>query len=173
MLLKVGIDRKRQRRIVIAFFCLVITVACRWENLLFSASVSVPQQWTRMDTVEFNISEQLSNISTRLTPDRSFRFVVDIRYTRKYAYPDLCLQVRHNVTDSLNWQIDTLRCSLYDGKGKPLGKGLANLYAIEVPYATLVADGGNQVCVQMVHCMADDSLKGITDLGIRVQSIVE
>lgn len=153
-----------------ASMVLVMAASCHWGSLSYSASASVPQQWTRMDTVEFRIPAPMGGAAGYLTAGRDFQFVVDIRYTGKYPYRDLWLLLRHNVTDSLNWQTDTLRCPLFSEGGHPLGKGLTDLYAIDVPYATLAPDGDRQVCVQLIHCMADDSLRGITDVGIRVQS---
>ena len=168
-MMNVRIIRKKLKVVAMAGILSAMVTACRWGNLSYSASASVPQSWTRMDTVEFMISDN----GFHLTAGRAFQFVVDVRYTGEYAYRDLWLLLRHNVADSLKWQTDTLCCPLYSQKGRPLGQGLTGLYTIEIPYTTLVADGSGQTRMQLIHCMANDSLKGISDVGIRVRSLTE
>lgn len=154
--------RKRLEEAVMAGIVLAVAASCHWGNMSFSASSSVPQEWTQRDTVEFALPI--------LSAGCTFHFVVDVRHTEAYAYRDLWVLLRHNVADSLSWQTDTLRCPLYSEEGHPLGTGLTGLYTVEVPFATLQSDGSSRARVQLVHCMAGGPVKGITDVGLQVRN---
>lgn len=93
---------------------------------------------------------------------------MDVRYTEKFPYRDLWLLVRHNMADSLHWHTDTLCCPLFDEEGHPLGNGLLELFQTEVSCTTIISPDSVHTCVQIMHCMADDSLEGVTDVGIRI-----
>lgn len=142
---------------------LAMSVSCNWNNVSYNAYTSVPQEWTREDTMRFNLPE--------LPFGHMCSFNVGVRYTDTYTYRNICLLFRHNVGDSLNWQTDTICCSLYDDEGAPLGKGLAGVYTIESPCFTLSSDGSRQSQVQIVHCMSSDSLRGISDVGLMVKCV--
>lgn len=141
---------------------LAITTSCGWSNMSYSHFLSVPQEWTWKDTMDFELPE--------LPADRMYHFEVGVRYTGAYTYCDLRLLLRHNVSDSACWQTDTLCFPLYSSKGQPLGKGLLDLYTMDWPYASLPSDGSHQARVQILPCMRSDSLRGITDVGITVRS---
>ena len=81
-MMNVGIIGKKLKVVAMAGILSAMVTACRWGNLSYSASASVPQSWTRMDTVEFMISDN----GFHLTAGRAFQFVVDVRYTGEYAY---------------------------------------------------------------------------------------
>ena len=142
---------------------LAMAVSCNWSNVSYNVYTSVPQEWTRKDTMRFNLPE--------LPFNHKCSFNVGIRYTDTYTYRDIWLLLRHNVEDSLSWQTDTIRCSLYDEEGIPLGKGMAGVYTVESPCFMLSSDGGHQPQVQIVHCMSNDSLRGISDVGLMVQCV--
>ena len=154
--------RKKLRGAVMASIVLAVMASCHWGDISFSASSSVPREWTRKDTVDFQLPV--------LKAGRTFHFVVDVRHTEAYTYRDLWVLLRHNVADSLHWQTDTLRCPLYSEDGYPLGKGLTGLYTVEIPYGTLVSDGSSQAQIQLVHCIADSAVVGISDIGIRIEN---
>lgn len=140
---------------------LVVITSCGWSNMSYSHFLSVPQEWTWKDTMEFELPE--------LPAGRICHFEVGIRYTETYTYRDLWLLLRHNVADSTLWQTDTLCCPLYSSKGQPLGEGLFGLYTMDWPYTFLLSDGSHQARVQIIPCMRNDSLRGITDVGITVR----
>ena len=141
---------------------LAVATSCGWGNMSYSHFSSVPQEWTWRDTMEFELPE--------LPAGRMYHFEVGVRYTETFTCRDLRLLLRHNVADSAHWQTDTLHCPLYSSKGHPLGKGLFGLYAVDLPYATLPSDGSHQARMQIVPCLTNDSLRGITDVGITVRS---
>lgn len=147
---------------VVAGIALVVIASCHWGDVEFHQFRPVAPEWGRRDTLEFGLP--------LLEAGNRWSFGVDVRYTDAYPYRDLWLLVRHNVADSFIWQSDTLRCTLYDTEGCPLGKGLTGLYSIEVPLAVLSSDGGHQPRVQILHRMADSVLVGIQDVGLKVRS---
>ena len=157
---------KHIKEIGIACLGLAMAVSCGdWGERMYHHSKSVPIEWTQNDTVSFPLPV--------LPEGKEFNVCVDVYYTDKYHFQNLWLLVRHNIEDSLRWQTDTLCCTLYNNDGLPLGKGFAGLYQIEVPLKTLQADGSCVAGMQIMHCMTDDSLKGVMDVGIKVSSISE
>lgn len=145
-----------------AGMCLALVASCDLENRVYHQARSVSQKWAFGDTLEFELPI--------LSHEASFDMFVDIRYTEEYLYRNLHLLVRHNIEDSLHWRTDTLCCQLRNEAGYPIGKGFAGLYQLEMPLATLVSDGSSCTRVQIMHYMAGDSLVGVTDVGLKLQS---
>lgn len=141
---------------------LVVATSCHWGGTVYHQFRAVPEGWSQTDTLLF----ALPPLSDGADKGRMF---VDVRYTEKFPYRDLWLLVRHNMAGSVHWQTDTLCCPLFDKEGHPLGDGLLELFQTEVPYATVVPPDSGHACVQIVHCMADDSLEGVSDVGIRIE----
>lgn len=153
--------RTRIREVAGASLWLVLAASCHWDGTVYHQYRAVGSDgWRRGDTVLFELP--------RLPKGQTMDVRVDVRYTGEFPYRDLWLSVRQNITDSLAWQTDTLRCTLYNKVGYPLGHGGTNLYSVEIDFLSLPSDGSGCAGIRLSHCMADDSLKGVSDVGIRI-----
>jgi gliding motility-associated lipoprotein GldH len=69
---------------------------------------------------------------------------------------------------------DTIQYELADEKGNWYGKGLGDIHELKVPYKTNIyfpVSGSYQVSVQ--HGMRTEDLKGVYDIGLRVEKAVK
>lgn len=154
--------RRSIKEVVMAGMCLVMAASCHWGGTVFHQCRAVDGDgWQRSDTLLFELPV--------LPKQKEVDFLVDVRYTGEFPYRHLWLVIQSNVTDSLLWQTDTLCCTLYDEKGNFAGTGMAGVYQVEVPLATCIPDGSSCARVQIGHCVNDESVKGIMDVGIRVK----
>lgn len=154
--------RRSIKEVVMTGMCLVMAASCHWGGTVFHQCRAVDGDgWQRSDTLLFELPV--------LPKQKEVDFLVDVRYTGEFPYRHLWLVIQSNVTDSLLWQTDTLCCTLYDEKGNFAGTGMAGVYQVEVPLATCIPDGSSCARVQIGHCVNDESVKGIMDVGIRVK----
>ena len=95
---------------------------------------------------------------------------INVRNTGRYLYSNLYLFV---TMEGPNGGLlkDTVNCILANKKGKWLGKGIGDLWDLRIPYVGgfKFAQSGKYI-VSLEHAMrVEDGLKGITDVGIRVE----
>lgn len=138
----------------------LLPVACWWDNTVYHCYQPVGDGWKQTDTLCFH--------PPRMERGGKYRMAVDVRHTGRYPYRSLWLLVGHNLTDSTETVTDTLECVLADRQGLPLGKGVASLYQLEIPYGIIEADGGGVPFVRVSHCMRGEPLEGISDIGIHL-----
>lgn len=141
-----------------ALLTLVVTiVACRWNDTVYHSSRSCGNEWSRDSVLTFDLPAL-----------GSFRSEIELRYDKRFPYRKVWLKVEHNLTDSALWETDTIGVELYNESGNPLGKGMAGIYQISVPFMTIPGRGGYKRGMSISHCMSDDYLVGISDIGVRM-----
>ena len=148
------------KEVIMISFILVMVISCYWSDTLYHQYRKVGDGWTREDTLSF--------VLPSLPTDCSLHLAVDIRYTDKFPYRYLWLQIRHNLKDSLFWQTDTLRCAMFDEAGHPLGEGIAGIYQLEVPFKNIISVDNLHGSIKINHCLVDDYLNEIMDVGINI-----
>ena len=67
---------------------------------------------------------------------------------------------------------DTVNCVLADNRGKWLGKGVGDLWDLRIPYVGgfKFAQSGKYIISLEQAMRVEDGLKGITDVGLRVET---
>ena len=119
------------------------------------------QEWHKNDSAVFRIGIPTEH-PTRL------RLYVDLRVTRQYPYQELYLTVTHNLQDTLFLQTDTLMIAITNAKGHYKGKGWESLYQYELPCGVYTCANEGQRTIKTAHCMSDETLKGVYNIGIRL-----
>ena len=111
--------------------------------------------------LEYTLPSQLAG--------HTYELEVGLRHTENYPYQDIWLEVLYPL--SPDRRPDTLHLSLSDKWGNWNGKGTAgNMYQFtctqDHPLHLSPADS----LLQVVHIMRDKSLKGISDVGMRLST---
>lgn len=96
---------------------------------------------------------------------------INIRNTGEYAYSNLYLFVTLKGPDG-NLLKDTLNCQLADKSGKWLGKGIGDLWDLQMPYigGFKFAQKGEYIFSLQQAMRVENGLNGITDVGLRVET---
>jgi gliding motility-associated lipoprotein GldH len=119
--------------------------------------------WPKTKPIEFTFdiedTEQLYNLN------------INIRNKNAYPYSNLFLMVEMTSPDD-KYFADTLEFSLADKTGRWTGSGIGNLWLNQFPLVEgvkMLVPG--TYSVKISHGMRDDSLKAISDVGIRVEKL--
>ncbi len=106
------------------------------------------------------------NVDDTLT---THNILVNIRNTGNYRYRNLLIYVNLYMPDN-HTIIDTLNCILADKKGKWYGKGWGSIWSSTIPYKTNIRfPEKGKYSISLNHAMRDETLKAITDIGIRIE----
>lgn len=101
---------------------------------------------------------------------KEVKLFAEIRNTLKYPYADFYLVIRQNMADSLSWQTDTIHMQLADSLGKWKGKGWGNYYQNECYVKNIkLPPHPFQATIRASQGMKDNKLKGISDVGFRIE----
>lgn len=124
---------------------------------------SLPNEgWNKSDTLFFRVPVTDSLPST-------LKVFAEVRNRTDYPYRDLHLCIRHNLQDSTTWRTDTVTITLADSTGRWKGKGWGSLYQSSVFMGTVRVAGAGEYTVEIVNGMKDEKLKGVNDVGIRIE----
>ncbi|GAA6340129.1 hypothetical protein I090019C5_13670 [Phocaeicola massiliensis] len=96
---------------------------------------------------------------------------IGIRHQESYPYRDLWMNISTNVKDTSTYTTDTLQLFLADKTGNWNGNGPGGLYQftkLYTPSFTIAQDSASRN-IRIVHIMTDNPLKGISDVGIRLE----
>ena len=96
---------------------------------------------------------------------------INVRNTGGYPYSNLYLFVTMQGPDG-GLLKDTVNCILADNRGKWLGNGVGDLWDLRIPYVGgfKFAQSGSYIVSLEQAMRVEDGLKGITDIGLRVET---
>lgn len=141
----------------------LLLAACH-DNTVYHSYKTIPTGgWNKSDTLVYALPTSI--------PAGTYRMTIGIRHQENYSYRDLWLGISQNVKDTLVYTTDTLQLFLADKTGDWNGNGPGGLYQFTQLYApsfTITQDGGSRN-IRIVHIMTDNPLKGISDIGVRLQ----
>ena len=144
------------------FFTLLFN-ACNRNNL-FTDSVSMPvEEWSLENVITFapEITDTLSHSNIFFT----------IRTGSSYPFRNIYLFVSAT-SPSGNTITDTLQYFLADEKGKWYGKGIGDIHELNLPYKASVSfPSKGMYAFKIRHGMRTETLKGVYDLGLRIEKI--
>jgi len=146
--------------IVITVFISVI-ISCQ-NNSIYDKYKPVPEKGWHKDSVivfHFPVSDTLQN----------YNLILCVRNDINYKFRNLWLFIEITGPGGTA-VIDTFEIALASPSGKWLGKGLAGLKTREVVYRRSYSfpDQGDYI-IRIRHGMRQKSLKGIRDLGLRIE----
>ncbi len=142
---------------------LVGVLACQ-DNLVFEQYHTIDQKsWDKDSVLVFNVpvTDTLQN----------HNFYINVRNDVKYQYSNLWLFITIEQPDGKTIE-DKFEIALADPSGKWLGEGFGGLKTREAVYRRNVyfpMSGEYKVSIQ--QGMREDRLKGISDVGIRIEKV--
>lgn len=149
------------------FFLLFISIlAACGRNIVFTDSVQMSgKTWKLTDIPVFRIP-----VKDTVNSNNIF---FTIRTGTSYPFRNIYLFVTTTSPDGKS-VIDTLQYELADEKGNWYGKGFGDIHELKLPYKSNVffpVSGTYQVNIQ--HGMRVKDLKGVYDIGLRVEKAVK
>ncbi|MFZ0280448.1 MAG: gliding motility lipoprotein GldH [Bacteroidales bacterium] len=144
---------------------LIFSVSCGRNVVFTDSAVMDGKVWRLANMPEFRIPVKDTLNSNNI--------LFTIRTGSSYPYRNIYLFVTTTSPEG-NSLTDTLQYNLADEKGEWYGKGFGDIHELSLPYKTNVffpVKGTYQVKVQ--HGMRIEDLKGVYDLGIKVEKTVK
>ena len=138
----------------------LLATACDKKTVYHSYHAIPTEGWKKSDTLFFDIP-----VKDSLT---QFNLAAEIRNKSNYVYRNLYLVISHNLEDSTVWKTDTLLLILADKEGKWNGTGWGSLFQSELPIGTIAIQHPGNYTLKIIHGMQDEILKGINDIGIKI-----
>jgi gliding motility-associated lipoprotein GldH len=149
--------------ILFSAILVVLIISCD-RNRIFEDYQKIPQAgWNKDSLVTFNVP-----ISDTLVTNNLY---INVRNDIKYNYSNLWLFVEIVQPGDIALS-DTFEMSLADPSGKWLGEGFGGIKTRQVIYKRNVyfpVSGEYRINIQ--QGMREDLLKGITDVGFRVEKL--
>lgn len=95
-----------------------------------------------------------------------FDMNLEIRHAGNYPYSNLYVFLRSDFPDG-GVRVDTIECLLAKPSGEWYGSGLGDLMSLSIPFRKNLKFGQEGVYnMSLSHGMRQDTLEGITDIGI-------
>lgn len=144
--------------LIMCLLC-ILSFACSKKDVYVEFDSFTQSEWNKNEIAKFEVE-----INDTITP---YDILIAVRNNDLYEYRNLWLFVRFE-TPYGSVRNDTLNCELADEFGKWHGQGIS-LYEMEFPYEQSVVfpRKGRYIC-SIRQGMREDTLGGISDIGIRV-----
>lgn len=151
---------------ILATLILVLILHGCGRNVVFTDSEAMPGKiWKLADIPVFTIP-----VKDTVTSNNIF---FTIRTGSSYPFRNIWLFVT-TISPDRKSITDTIQFELADEKGNWYGKGLGDIHDLKLPYKTNIyfpVSGDYQVNIQ--HGMRVEDLKGVYDVGLRVERVVK
>lgn len=146
----------------IVLLLIVVTLFSCNSNVIYDEYIAIEKEnWKKENVATFEVE-----VKDTINPHNLF---INIRNKGEYPYSNLYLFVTINGPDG-NYTKDTVNCILADDRGKWKGKGAGNLWDYQQPYLGNVkfAHKGKYTVSYEQAMRAEDGLKGISDIGLKI-----
>jgi gliding motility-associated lipoprotein GldH len=151
------------RRKLLVTFLILILAACG-RNILFTDSSAMPEKKWQISNIpefSFDVSDTVSKTNVSFT----------IRTGSDFPFRNIFLFVTAISPDGKSIT-DTLEYELADEKGNWYGKGSGDIHELYLPYRSNVFFPLKGTYVfKIQHGMRTGDLKGVYDLGLRIEKI--
>lgn len=139
----------------------LLCAACT-GNTMFHSYKSLPADgWDRRDTVCFQLAKAKEDVCGTLT--------IGLRTKAHVGIRDIVLAVEQCNEKSEVIRRDTLRCPLTNAEGDALSGGV-NLRQYETQGLPFLMREGKSASIRIHHLMRQETMQGITELGIRLST---
>lgn len=147
----------------IAGFLVLLATGCRF-NSMYQNTVDIPkEEWGKNQAIKFEIP-----VTDTIN---GYKIVVNVRNSNEYPYSNLFLFLT-TCSPKGNCVKDTLEMTLADDKGKWLGSGFGGVWSTDAALRSNMVvrfPVSGIYKVEVVQAMRDNVLKGIKDIGIKVE----
>jgi gliding motility-associated lipoprotein GldH len=139
----------------------ILTFSCD-NHAVYDRNISIPKfSWNFQDTLSFHV-----NIADTFHVHNIY---LNIRNSENYQYSNIFLFVSTYAPTGYFLK-DTFEIKLADKSGKWLGRGVGNIFSLQVPYKRKIKFPYKGIYLfEIQHGMWNKDLKGIADVGLRVE----
>ena len=149
---------------VLAAFVFSLT-SCDTNSVYNENVVIGNQAWYKDEAAHFTVDIQ--------DTAAAYDFYINMRNTTDYRFSNLYLFLTTKFPDG-KYMRDTIECILADNTGKWLGKGWGNLKETEILLnENMHFPGKGKYEFWIQQAMRTDTLKGIANVGLRVEKVTE
>ncbi|NDV45919.1 gliding motility lipoprotein GldH [Paludibacter sp. 221] len=154
-----------KKLLFITLLAVALFSSCKNNNVYLSYHAVNPNGWNKdsIYTFEFDIVDTIA----------SYNIYINVRNTPDYPYQNLWLFLSETQPDDA-MSNDTIEFYLADHRGKWLGTGAGSTKEMPVIYKeSIYFQKSGKYTFDITHGMRTEDLKGITDIGIRVEKLDE
>jgi gliding motility-associated lipoprotein GldH len=146
-------------------FAMMLACSSCDSNLIYTDAWTIPDaSWNMFEKAEFNF--------TVADTSKSSNLFLTLRTGSQYPYRNIFLFATTTAPGGKNIT-DTLEFQLSDERGKRLGKGFSDIYELKLPYKiNVVFPVRGTYNFQIRHGMRDPDLKGVYDIGLRIENFM-
>ncbi|MCG8582305.1 MAG: gliding motility lipoprotein GldH [Bacteroidales bacterium] len=152
----------KSNNILGALLLAIIVLSSCDRNVVFDQYVTIPDGGWNIDSMAvFKVDIQ--------TSEQPYNVLLNVRNYSNYPNSNLWLFI-DVISPSGKAIQDKVDCVLADETGRWLGSGWGNLYHVQIPYQIGVkfAETG-QYTFRIVQGMRDEDIKGIHNIGLRIE----
>ena len=153
----------KRKQVLCLFVILLSLVACDPDKVI--------DEYHTINNSAWDIDSVQKYTFTIFKKDQVHNVYFNIRNDRSYKFCNLWLFVTIDPPKGVS-KTDTVQVMLADPSGKWLGKGFSGIYDSRLLYMRNVyfPEPGNYA-IYLRHGMRPSILKGITDIGIRIEKV--
>ncbi|HHT22854.1 MAG TPA: gliding motility lipoprotein GldH [Bacteroidales bacterium] len=154
----------KRNKVIFGLFLVLILQACNQKEIYFSYQTIPSSGWNKDSILNFDI-----NVEDTIF---AYNVLIHLRHFGNYPYQNMWLFLESKKPHDNIAQKDTIEFFLADDFGKWLGKGSGALKEMPVLYKQQIQfpdSGLYQLSIR--HGMRDSILKGVNDVGVRVEKI--
>lgn len=143
----------------------LLTLSCD-RNRVFEQNIRIPgNTWNNKNIVHFDV-----NIADTVNPHN---ICINIRNRSQYKYSNIFMFITTYAPNG-EFARDTFEITMADNKGKWLGKGVGNVWSLQVPYHRNIKFPYRGIYMfDIEQAMWDKDLVHIADVGLRVEKAVK
>lgn len=139
----------------------LLCAACTDGTVLHCYKPLPREGWDRRDTVCFSLPKTESDLDGSL--------IVGLRTAAHVDFQDIVLAVECCDEETGLCRCDTVRYPLTDAEGFPVARGV-NHHQYETQRLPFRQKKGSEGTVRIRHIMTREVMKGITEVGIRIET---
>jgi gliding motility-associated lipoprotein GldH len=143
----------------------LLTLSCD-RNRVFEQNIRITgYTWNNKNIIHFDV-----NIADTVNPHNIY---INIRNRSQYKYSNIFMFITTHAPNG-EFVRDTFEITLADNRGRWLGKGIGNVWSLQVPYLRNIKFPYRGIYMfDIEQAMWDNELAHIADVGLRVERAVK
>lgn len=143
-----------------AVVAVLLMAACD-DQRTFDRYVPVESQtWDSAEEVCFDVPRQAEG---------TYTMTLGLRQTTAYPYTNIAVAVETTVLPRHTVRRDTVRCTMNDGVGRPMGQHGVSVSERNAGICAFHLQQGDSLHIAVRHLMQRQDLPGVSDVGIRLE----
>jgi gliding motility-associated lipoprotein GldH len=153
------------KRINYLFLLTIIAITACDVTRYYDTTNPIPKQiWHKDSVYQFPVA--IKDSST------TFNIFLNLRHSGNYPFMNIIFFVNIQGPDN-QFLKDTVAYDIAQTDGRWIGTGLGDLHSMLLPYKKNIRFPQNgQYYFSIQHAMRVDELKGVSDIGIRIEKII-